>query len=286
MAVRRPRRLALAIPASLVLDVPHLREKTAKVGLVGRAAAIFRADEVRVYVDRVGEDVRRAARFVTLILRYMETPQYLRKRLFRLMPELRYAGVLPPLRTPHHPLRDKVSQLRVGEFREGVVVSASSRGSHVDIGVERPAIIRGRRLPLGARITVRVVDVDGVPVAEVVDRSAVREYWGYEVPEPSPSLKAVLKSDFDLVVATSRRGEPLASVVDQLVDAWKGSRRVLVAFGSPTEGLYEIAAREGVDLEEYAQFVVNTIPRQGVETVRTEEAVYATLAVLNFLLGE
>jgi len=28
---------------------------------------------------------------------------------------------------------------------------------------------------------------------------------------------------------------------------------------------------------------VNTIPQQGCETVRTEEAVYATLAILNLL---
>jgi predicted SPOUT superfamily RNA methylase MTH1 len=45
--------------------------------------------------------------------------------------------------------------------------------------------------------------------------------------------------------------------------------------------LNEVAAREGLRLEEVADFVVNTIPCQGTETVRTEEAVFASLAVFN-----
>jgi hypothetical protein len=46
-------------------------------------------------------------------------------------------------------------------------------------------------------------------------------------------------------------------------------------------GLHEIAAQEKLTLEEVADFVVNTIPCQGTETVRTEEALYASLAILN-----
>jgi len=42
------KKLAIAIPASVISDTPHLREKTAKIGLIGRAAAIFRVDEVVV----------------------------------------------------------------------------------------------------------------------------------------------------------------------------------------------------------------------------------------------
>jgi hypothetical protein len=31
-------------------------------------------------------------------------------------------------------------------------------------------------------------------------------------------------------------------------------------------------------------FVVNTIPKQGTKTVRTEEAIFASLSLFNFLL--
>ncbi|RLI12938.1 hypothetical protein DRO35_01660, partial [Candidatus Bathyarchaeota archaeon] len=56
-----------------------------------------------------------------------------------------------------------------------------------------------------------------------------------------------------------------------------------VVFGSPTQGLQEIVKQENIRLEDVADFIINMIPNQGVETVRTEEAIYATLAVLNIL---
>ena len=46
------KKLSIAIPASVVSDTPHLREKTSKIGLVGRAVAIFRVDEI-VYCIKV-----------------------------------------------------------------------------------------------------------------------------------------------------------------------------------------------------------------------------------------
>jgi len=42
-----------------------------------------------------------------------------------------------------------------------------------------------------------------------------------------------------------------------------------------------MAKQEGLKLEDIADFVVNTIPKQGTETVRTEEALIASLAILN-----
>jgi len=285
LAPRRPRRLAIGIPASLVSEVPHLREKTLRIGLVGRAAAIFRVEEIRIYFDGSDARLQKDARLISLILRYMETPQYLRRRLFGLRPELRYAGVLPPLRTPHHPTRAKISQLKLGEYREGVVVSADSRGSWVDIGVEKPALLPEPKVKGEKRITVRVSSIEGTKVlVELASRSRVPHYWGYVVPRPEQSLKELLSSGFDLIVATSRRGRRLADVSEDLVEDWLKSRSILVVFGSPSRGLYEIAQSEGFRLDDYAHYVVNTIPVQGVETVRTEEAIYASLALLNYLV--
>ncbi len=75
-------------------------------------------------------------------------------------------------------------------------------------------------------------------------------------------------------------------VVDELARRWKESRNILVAFGAPTQGLYDILAHESLDLEEVAPFTVNTIPNQGTETVRTEEALFASLAILNLVDNE
>ena len=83
------------------------------------------------------------------------------------------------------------------------------------------------------------------------------------------------------MVATSKMGSPLAEVSGKLAKRWRKACKVLVAFGAPAMGLHEIAAREKLKLDEVADFVVNTIPCQGTETVRTEEALYASLAILN-----
>lgn len=282
--LKRHPKLCVAIPASIVSDVPHLREKTFKIGLIGRALAIFRVDEVIIYPDLPGADQRRDLNFVALILSYMETPQYLRRRLFRIMPELRYVGILPPLRTPHHPTQSRMENLKVGEFREGVVVEMGKREFLVDVGVEKPIPALGTPPSLGARVTVKIVEDGRNPRAKLVSQDEIPIYWGYRVTlSKAPLGRMVRDGSFDMVVATSRWGEPFMRIKDALLDRWWRSRRVLIAFGSPSQGLWEIVRREGMELRELADFIVNTVPRQATETVRTEEALYATLAIINLL---
>ncbi|MDH5449681.1 MAG: RNA methyltransferase [Candidatus Bathyarchaeota archaeon] len=278
-------KLSIAIPASIISDVPHLREKTLRIGLVGRAVAIFRVHEIIVFSDAVGSDQSKEARLIATILSYMETPQYLRKRLFKIKPELRYVGILPPLRTPHHPLINKLKDLTVGEYREGVVVASVKNGSLIDIGVERPILISKKRIPIDTRATVKIGELEETPRGVVVSHDEIEEYWGYQVVISNVTLgRLIRKRSFDLVVATSKYGIPFKQVIQKLVKRWKKSQKVLVAFGAPTRGLHEIVAQEGLKLGEVADLVVNTIPNQGTATVRTEEALYASLAILTSLV--
>lgn len=282
--VRRTQEVSIAIPASFVSDTPHLREKTFKIGLVGRAAAIFQINEIIVYPDMPNVNQTRDAKLLASILSYMETPQYLRKRLFKIMPELRYAGVLPPLRTLHHPLINRRKRLNIGEYREGVVVSSSAKGSLVDVGVEQPAFILDKRLSPNTRVTVKITQLQKKFLATLASREEIGTYWGYKVTVSDvPFGQLIKKRNFNLVVATSRKGKPIMEVMDALKELWKTSRKILIAFGAPTQGLHEIVAHEHMKLEDVAHIIVNTIPDQGTETVRTEEALYATLAILNAL---
>lgn len=282
--MNKPSSLSIAIPASLVSDTPHLREKTHKIGMIGRAAAIFRVEEIIIYPDQPGKDQRKDAKLIELILSYMETPQYLRKKLFRIRPELRYVGVLPPLRTPHHPVADKSKDLKVGECRDGIVISSSMKGSKVYIGVEKPAFISKANLPVGKRVTVKITRLNRIIEAVLIQRNEIRDYWGYKVNISEKTLGEILRN-WDLVVATSKYGVPFMKIRDKLAQRWAEAKSKIVVFGSPTAGLYEILEREGLDLDEVADFVINTIPLQGVKTVRTEEAVYASLAIFNVLFG-
>lgn len=276
------KKLSIGIPASVISDTPHLREKTSKIGLVGRAAAIFRVDEIIIYPDNPKVNQTADMDLIATLLAYMETPQYLRKRLFKLRPELQYAGILPPLRTPHHPLNRKMKNLKVGEYREGVTLSRTKEGTLIDIGVEQPALIVNNQLLIGKRVTVKITKVEKRVEVEVANRDEIPIYWGYRVAAEKNSFGKIVKSKgFDLTVATSKYGVPFPDVAEKIAQKWKKANTILVAFGAPTQGLYEIVKNEGFNLDDVVDFVVNTVPMQGTETVRTEEALFASLAILN-----
>jgi predicted SPOUT superfamily RNA methylase MTH1 len=121
-------------------------------------------------------------------------------------------------------------------------------------------------------------------LATLASREEIGTYWGYRVTASKVSLAEFIKKGrFDLVIATSRKGKPITKVIDKLREKWKASKEVLVAFGAPTQGLHEILTSERLELEEIAHVVLNTIPFQGTKTIRTEEALYTSLAILNTL---
>ncbi len=280
------KRLVIAVPASVISDTPHLREKTSKIGLIGRAAAIFRVDEIIAYRDDPRKTQTAELELIAKLLSYLETPQYLRKRLFKLESVLQYAGILPPLRTPHHPASGKTSDLKVGDYREGVILSEVKDGLLVDVGVEQPALLRDKAHAAGERLTFQIVNAPGRVEVQTANRSDIPDYFGYRVTVERSSLRhGVENAMVDLTIGTSRKGTKVSHSTAELARNWKQANSILVVFGSPSRGLYEIAADEGLKLGDLLDFVVNTIPGQGTETVRTEEAILASLAVFNLEFG-
>ena len=267
---------SILIPSSTTMESADERIRTLKVGQIARAAAVFRVDRIVIYRDEEFDD----SRFISRVLQYAETPQYLRKRLFPRERALRYVGILPPLRTPHHPTSSKVSTLKVGEYRVGLVVDevGSDDGAWVDIGVERPLPLKtAMRFSAGQRLNVRIFSLKPL-AAEPVDLSEIPHYWGYET-EVIQNLDDHVRSTDRVVVATSRHGKPATpDLLRQTVRA--GRRRGLeVAFGSPARGVDAFLSSETME----GCCVINTIPHQGTETVRLEEAIVATLSQVNLM---
>jgi predicted SPOUT superfamily RNA methylase MTH1 len=276
---RRPQRLSVALPASFTKDVPHLREKTSRVGLIARSLAIFRVDEVVIYNDETGKSPESEGRLFEKLLAYLETPQYLRKALFKQDPDLQFSGVLPPLHMPSHP---SVAEPRIGEIREGLVIE-SGASSTVNAGL-RVAVQVPSKLRLLERVTIRLVRISPQLQGELAEATRLPIYWGFRVTRTNLTLGRLIRSrSQDLTISTSRRGKAVREVLDDLTLRWKSSQRPLVVFGSPSEGVPEILAKEGADLIKMVDFNLNMIPDQGVETVRTEEAVLATMSILNLL---
>ena len=276
---RRPQRLSVAIPSSFTKDVPHLREKTSRVGLIARSLAIFRVDEVVVYYDQTGSSSAREADLLEKLLTYQETPQYLRKALFKQDPDLQFSGILPPLRIPSHP---NIGEPRKGEIREALVLESGAR-SIVNAGF-RAMVEVSSRLKLLERVTIELVQTSPQLKGELVEPTRLPIYWGFRVTRTNLTLGRLIRSrSQDLTISTSRRGKGVREVLSELTLRWKSSQRPLVIFGSPSEGVPEILAKEGTDLTKIADFNLNMIPSQGVETVRTEEAILATMSILNLL---
>lgn len=276
---RGPRSLTVALPGSLTRDIPHLREKTTRIGLIGRSLAIFKVDRAIIYRDESSQKAIQEAALMEKILRFQETPQYLRKHLFKLEPDLQFTGTLPPLRIPSHPNRIDPSQ---GQIREAVVIS-SGPASKADAGYSQPITIR-TRLPMKSRITVRVTQTGANLEGELVDTDGLRIYWGFGVKREDIALAEIVKRrNQDLTISTSRKGKDIRDVMKELKPRWAESTRPLLLFGSPDKGVPEILLDGDAQVDEIVDFNLNTIPGQGVETVRTEEALMASLAVLNAL---
>ncbi len=277
----RGKKIWVAIPDTLLSDAAHLREKTVKVGVIARSCVIFRVQKICIYRDKTEKSGEPG--FIKTILEYLDTPQYLRKHLYRMSPELQYAGLLPPLRTPHHKLAVKPSEIRVGECREGVVVGRSG-ALYVDVGLPELVPLDGR-VSKESRVTVRFTS--GYPDlrCEAVKREDVEEYWGYEVVEAG-SLRSFVKSvNADLFILTSRKGRSITDAWWELLSEAKRAESLAVVFGSPRHGVYDILQEEGVKPDDVSRYVLNVFPQQGVATVRSEEALLGTLSILNLALN-
>jgi predicted SPOUT superfamily RNA methylase MTH1 len=275
--MKRRNSITIAVPASMVSEISNLRDKTTVLGQLGRAAAIYRVDQIIIYRDQPDESL-----LMKYILGYLETPQYLRKHLFEVRPELQYAGILPPLRTQHHPTEDKLSQIDVGEYRDGVVMGGSEYNYRVDVGLDVLMNVRGKPPVKGARITTEIMQTEPELSGRSVKKKDLPEYWGYDLRGHKRRLSDLVYSpEWDLTIATSRTGDVFGSVKERLEADWTEAEKTLIIFGSYKEGVGEIIAREGRRAEEVFKYIVNTIPGQGTETVRTEEAIISTLAIFN-----
>ncbi|MBA4453254.1 MAG: hypothetical protein H2B03_08865, partial [Nitrosopumilaceae archaeon] len=123
--------LSIAIPDSSLSDETKKVDKTRKISEIARACAIFRVNTIYIYQDGNNKEDRN---LMLLILKYLETPQFLRKRLFPKMNDLKFAGVLHPLKIPSHITPADAKKIKKGDVREGITVSYKGK-RFVDVGI-------------------------------------------------------------------------------------------------------------------------------------------------------
>ena len=272
----------MALPASMISDTPHLREKTAKLGSIARSCSIFGVNQIIIYRDEPSKNQDQELQLCAEILQFLETPQYLRKRLFSVGPVLRFVGILPPLQIPSHNVPRRIQDCSIGDIREGVVAARSGPILKLDVGLGSLIECPGT-LSLGTRVTVKLRST-GELAGELVDRTKISIYWGYQVRAQKTALGTILeKEKYDLRIGTSRYGQQLKDVWSKLSVLSDEGNAVMIAFGSPRAGLREILQREGRNPEDVFDLYLNTVPNQETLTVRTEEAVALTLSAVNVM---
>ncbi|KAE9420265.1 hypothetical protein Angca_009516, partial [Angiostrongylus cantonensis] len=230
--------------------------------------------------------------YLARILEYIECPQYLRKYLFPFQKPLKYAGLLNPLDAHHHLRSDDTSI----PFREGVVLdkpTKAGRGPLCDIGLEKELELEEViQLPACTRVTVEVTNFGtdskryrGKLSSARKVREQCGKYWGYTV-KLATSLKDVIdRRKFDLIVGTSPRGQPVASVFINTMNFIK----ILLVFGGVSgvdaaleaeETLRESCAEEAFDC------LINSLPYKGTNSERVEENVFVTLSEFTMRLQQ
>ena len=265
-------KLSVAIPESSLSDESLKIDKTRKISVLARACAIFKTETIYIYQE--GGNYKQDGTLMSMILRYLETPQFLRRRLFPKMNDLKFAGVLQPLKIPSHVTPANAKKINVGDIREGIIVSIKGK-KFVDVGINQLIQFFGKT-GIGKRVTIQFKE--GYPKLSVkeINKDEAKGYWGYSVKERS-NLFSLLSEWKGNIIITSRKGK--TATKEQLSKYVNSDQPTLVAFGSPEKGVHEILGGRMKNVQNAKS--LNFFPNQATETVRLDEALLGTLSIIN-----
>lgn len=273
--------LRVAIPDTSLTDCSDLREKTVKSGSIARALAVFRVEVVYIFDTGLLEPgKKRDTDLLRKILRFMDTPQYLRKRSFPKTQSLKFAGLLPPLRTKSHPLETALDDLQEGAIRWGLQV----RPGKIDLGLSK-LVNYSKTVSERDPTLFRVIKAKPQIVLETIEREDVSDYWGFEVERVTNLAEFLEESDDSTRIGFSRKAPSYHQLENDLKSTIAGTQSVLAVFGGPGHGILEFFKKDREDVKSNIDFWVNTIPDQGTATVRLEEALFTSLGLLNNSVG-
>ena len=256
-------RKLILIPSTFTGEKKDKKLRIFLISLVARALVNFGVHEIGVYYDPDPKfDSHGLGRFLVKVLKYLNTPPYLRKLAFPKERELEEIGAALPITAKYHINTERYVYVYVlKQGREKFIVSD---GMSI-------FTVKTRKKIKNTRILV----YDKVR-RDFVEKWEAEEYVGYEVFYFNKTLDKLLEKlrnrNF-YVIGTSRCGEDIrkAKILNE--------NNVAVVFGSFARGLKEIL---GEGWREYFDVVVNTVPNQLLKTIRTEEAILYTLATLRY----
>ncbi len=284
---RREKELIVAIPSSILYVEPSLREKTLKIAYIIRCLSIFRVDKLVLYYDRTIEwsEHERLVKLFEKIYQCYMIPPYLRKKLIPLDPDLKFMGLVPPLRLN---IFDVSKEPSLNEYRLAYVLDRNEDYVIVDAGLdENIKVFCREECPQENEIILIKITSINPPLGQYSKSFEKIVYKGPRYTRLDNLVELTTKyKDTLYIIATSKYGETVSlNMLSKLAKSFMRKNGVLLLFGGPRYGLFDIAkSYYSVDLYELVDIVLNVIPMQGTKTVRTEEALYAALSLLNLVL--
>ena len=282
--------LSILIPSSIVDNAQSKELRTYLIGELARTIGIFKISEIIIFHDKK-DNSRDYINYFIKNLQYLETPQYLRKTLFPMSEDLKLSGLMNPLESQHHLRKDEWSP-----YREGCVLDRPVSGEYswVNIGLSKDCKIN-QKLPPKTRVTVKLNENNfdyklkyytGTPVSMSEPFLKNGTYWGYvvRVCETYKEIfsDSIYEGGYDFVIGTSDKGENYRTAD---FSKKKGFKHCLIIFGgiSGIEGMMNDDEHNNInsaDISKNFDLYLNTCVNQGLRTIRTEEAILISLAVI------
>jgi methyltransferase len=277
-------RFDLSIPDSFLYDVSTEIDKTLKIFQLSRALSIFRVNNVFIYHDKLLNASKNDLQLMVTILEYLDTPQYLRRKIYPKLEILKNVGKLHPIRSHHHKDRLEIREVKSGEIRVGVVEKRRD-AYFVDVGLSIPIQYDGKFKHNGRKVNVKLLRHKNYINAIDIEKNEITElYWGYNLHQIRDLKNIMDKFPLSNIILTSRHSKyfnPFENEFSKL-NSLLGNNSILVVFGSPKFGLNSILSKEKINISKYYSY--NFFPNQGTQTVRLEESIYGVLSILNICL--
>ncbi|HEX5905277.1 MAG TPA: putative RNA uridine N3 methyltransferase [Candidatus Nitrosocosmicus sp.] len=274
----------VAIPDSYLYGIKTDIDRTMKVFQLSRTLSLFRINNLYIYHDKILNPGSYERQFLTTILEYLDTPQYLRRKIYPMSQMLKSVGRLHPIRSPHHKDKVEVKYLKSGEIRVGLL---EKKGGilYVDVGLDSLINYNGKFHQVGKKINVKILmNSKQIHAVDVADDELSHMFWGYKVNYISDLKRIIEKFNPSNLLLTLKDSKYFdrEAMYSKMTKGYEPDSTILVVFGSPKYGLDIIFDKEGIDMKKYLSY--NFFPHQGTQTVRLEEAILGVLSILNSCL--
>ena len=250
----------LLIPSTFTGEKRDQKIRIFLISQLARAIVNFRINEVGIYYDPDPKFNSHAlGRFILKILKYLNTPPYLRKVAFPKSNDFKEIGVSLPITAEYHTKKDPYTYVYI--LRRGLSNIYFTDGD-TTYSIKSKIKLGKNRIFLYDKENNKLIKISNAKI-----------YMGYDVfyfNKPFHVLSKRLKRRGYYIIGTSRQGYDIKLVNIPNVN------KIAIAFGSFARGFEDMYN----NYKKFFDIVVNTVPDQNLKTIRTEEAVYYTLSSL------